>query len=204
MLNSHGVGDDLGVAKAMALLPADVTIINLSLGGYTDKNAPPLAIATAMAAMGEERVVVAAAGNHGATRPFWPAAFPQVLAIGAVDEKDGTWNRAGYSNHGPWVDATARGSNLQSTFTREKTKMALGSTTNPFDPIITFDGWASWDGTSFATPIAAAMIARTMTRSGLPASEAQTKLLTNAPRRRSRTSPNAVRLDELQGMPSGA
>ncbi len=43
----------------------------------------------------------------------------------------GKWSRAGYSNHGPWVDATARGSNLQSTFTRAKTKVAQGSTISP-------------------------------------------------------------------------
>ena len=204
VLNSHGVGDDLGVAKAMERLPADVNIVNLSLGGYTDKNVPPLAIATATAALGENRIVVAAAGNHAATRPFWPAAFEPVLAIGAVDEKDGAWHRAEYSNYGSWVDATARGSNLESTFTREMTKFALGSAPSPFDPIITFEGWATWDGTSFATPIAAAMIARTMTRSGLPASEAQTKLLTNAPLAPQPDFANAVRLDELEGMPSGA
>ncbi len=90
-----------------------------------------------------------------------------MLAIGAVDEHYGKWNRAGYSNHGPWVDATARGSNLQSTFASAKTKVALGATTSPFDPTIAFKGWAAWDGTSFATPIAAAMIARTMSRNGL-------------------------------------
>ena len=87
VLDSHGVGDDLNVAKAMEQLPADVNIINLSLGGYTDRDAPPMAVATAMAAMGQQqRVVVAAAGNHGKSRPFWPAAFDQVLAVGAVDE----------------------------------------------------------------------------------------------------------------------
>ena len=31
--------------------------------------------------------VVAAAGNHGKSRPFWPAAFEPVLAVGAVEER---------------------------------------------------------------------------------------------------------------------
>ncbi len=200
VLDSHGVGDDLTVAKAMQQLPADVDVINLSLGGYTDGDAPPPAVATAMQAMGGGHVVVAAAGNHGKTRPFWPAAFEPVLAVGAVENDGSTWWRAGYSNHGPWVDVAARGSNLESTFAREKTKVALGATTSPFDPTIAFKGWAAWDGTSFATPIAAAMIARTMTRSGLPAPEAQLKLLANA----TPAPPdfaNAVQVDELQGMP---
>ena len=89
--------------------------------------------------------VVAAAGNHAASRPFWPAAFEPVLAVGAVEEDAGSWWRASYSNHGPWVDVTARGTNLQSTFTREETLVAQGATPAPAtDPTISFDGWAAW------------------------------------------------------------
>ena len=88
VLDSHGVGDDLSVAAAMAQLPPDIDIVNLSLGGYTDRDVAPMAIATAMQAMGEQgRAVVAAAGNHGTSRPFWPAAFEPVLAVGAVEER---------------------------------------------------------------------------------------------------------------------
>ena len=60
-------------------------------------------------------------------------------------------------------------------------------------------GWAEWDGTSFATPIAAAMIARTMSRYRLGAAEdAQAWMLGTAPPAPSEF-PNAVRLDELEG-----
>jgi subtilisin family serine protease len=125
-----------------------------------------------------------------------------VLAVGAVEQRDGKWTRAGYSTHGPWVDATARGSNLQSTFTRETTKVAQGSTTSPADPTITFGGWAAWDGTSFATPIAAAVLARTMSRKGLAsAAEAQAQLLATSPPAPRPDFPNAVLLDELEGVP---
>jgi hypothetical protein len=202
VLDSHGVGDDASVAAAMEQLPPDIDIVNLSLGGYTDHDAAPLAIATALHAMGEQRAVVAAAGNQGASRPFWPAAFDQVLATGAVEERDGKWSRASYSNHGPWVDVTARGSNLQSTFAREKTKVAQGSTDSPADPTIAFGGWAAWDGTSFATPIAAAVLARTMSRNGLTsAAAAQTPLLASSPPAAQPDFPHAVLLDELEGMP---
>ena len=94
VLDSHGVGDDATVAKAMEQLPQDVDIVNLSLGGYTMDDAAPLAIACALNAMRKQRnVVVAAAGNAGKSRPFWPAAFKQVLAVGAVDEKDAHWQQ---------------------------------------------------------------------------------------------------------------
>ncbi len=201
VLDSHGVGDDLTVARAIAQLPQDIDVINLSLGGYTNRDIAPMAIAIALEAMGEQGpTVVAAAGNQGEDRPFWPAAFDPVLAIGAVERHSGMWSRAPYSNHGTWVDAIARGSNLQSTFTRAKTKVAQGAATSPSDPTIAFDGWASWDGTSFATPIAAALLARTMSREGIPvAADAQLKLLATAPLGTQPDFPYAVLLDELEG-----
>ena len=202
VLDSHGVGDDLTVAKAMQQLPQDTDIINLSLGGYTDRNAPPLAIHTAMNAIGTKtHTVVAAAGNDGDKRPFWPAAFPQVVAVGAVENNKGAWNRADYSNFGPWVDATARGTNLQSTFAFGKTKVAQGPVIARTDPSITFTGWAAWDGTSFATPITAAMIARTMSRKGLQLSSEGAELTLRSAPAAPADFANAVLLDELEGRP---
>ncbi len=90
------------------------------------------------------------------------------MSVGAVEDKEGLWAPASYSNHGAWVDLVARGSNLQSTFAHETTKVAQGPVIDAnSDPSVAFDGWAEWDGTSFSTPIAAAMIARTMTRTGI-------------------------------------
>ena len=168
VLDSHGVGDDATVAQAMEQLPQDIDIVNLSLGGYTDDDAAPLAIACALQIMRKQRsVVVAAAGNNASSRPFWPAAFKQVLAVGAVEQKTPQWFKAGFSNYGWWVDAAARGVNLESTFAKGKTKAAQGDTPQPAtDPTWTFDGWAAWDGTSFASPITAAVLARTMSRNG--------------------------------------
>jgi hypothetical protein len=200
VLNSHGVGDDYTVAAAMEQLPADVDIVNLSLGGYTDKDVPPLAIATAMEARPALHVV-AAAGNHAATRPFWPAAFDQVLAVGAVEEKDANWTRASYSNHGAWVDVTARGTNLKSTFATAKTKVAQGSAPAASDPTVAFGGWAAWDGTSFATPIASAMLARTMTRFSVSSPASAEAILLAASPYAPADFPNAVLLDELEGLP---
>jgi hypothetical protein len=199
VLDSHGVGDDSTVAKAMEQLPQDVDIVNLSLGGYTMDDSAPLAIACALNAMRKQRnVVVAAAGNAGKPRPFWPAAFKQVVAVGAVDEKGGHWSKADFSNYGWWVDATARGVNLQSTFNKGKSRQATGTKPDPADPWITFDGWAAWDGTSFATPITAGMLARTMSRNGFAtAAEAQAHLLSTSPPAPQPDFPLAVLVDEL-------
>jgi Subtilase family len=201
VLDSHGVGDDLTVATEMAKLPQGIDIVNLSLGGYTEDDQAPMAIANVMqTAAFKTRVVVAAAGNHADKRPFWPAASGPVVSVGAVEDKEGFWQEAAYSNYGDWVDLVARGTGLQSTFAREKTLVAQGATIDPkTDPSIAFEGWAEWDGTSFATPIAAAMIARTMTRTGIyHAPDASLKLSVGAPSALVPTFPNAKLIDELR------
>jgi hypothetical protein len=204
VLDSHGVGDDFTVAQAMEQqLPAAVTIVNLSLGGYTQGNAAPLAIAGALRAMrGKGGAVVAAAGNSGKARPFWPAAFKQVVGVGAVDFRKPNWVRPAWSNCGYWVDAVARGANVASTF-------ALNATTKcvvPPDPTVTtrtFDGWARWDGTSFSTPVVAAYLARLVTRHGFAtAQEAVDYLLATAPPAPHPDFPLAVLVDDLDpGVP---
>ena len=146
----------------------------------------------------QRNVVVAAAGNAASDRPFWPAAFKQVLAVGAVDKKDPNWFKADFSNYGWWVDAAARGVNLASTFSKGKTKVAQGDKPDPTDPTITFGGWAAWDGTSFASPITAAVLARTMSRNGFAtAADAQAQLLSTSPPAPQPDFPLAVLVDEL-------
>jgi hypothetical protein len=89
--------------------------------------------------------------------------------------------------------------NLQSTFTKGKSRQATGTHPDPNDPWISFDGWAAWDGTSFAAPITAGMIARTMSRNGLTsAADAQAQLLQTSPPAPQPDFPLAVLVDELQ------
>ncbi len=74
-------------------------VINLSLGSETDDTAVRAAVADAVAA---DVVVVAAAGNSGVTTRFYPAALPNVLAVGATTVGGGS--RASFSQYGSWVD----------------------------------------------------------------------------------------------------
>jgi hypothetical protein len=198
VLDSHGVGDDLAVAQAIEQLPAAVTIVNLSLGGYTDQDSAPLAIAGALRAIrARGGAVVAAAGNSGDRRPFWPAAFKQVVGVGAADFAR-TWTRPEWSNYGYWVDAVARGANVASTYALDATTKFIAQpgagVTN-----LTFNGWARWDGTSFSTPVVAGYLARLITRHGLAtAQQAVDLLLATAPLAPQPDYPLAVLVDDIE------
>jgi hypothetical protein len=200
VLDSQGVGDDLTVARAMENLPRDVQIVNLSLGGYTDDDSAPLAIASALRIIrGRGGAIVAAAGNDGTKRPFWPAAFKHVLAVGAVDFGK-RWQRAPWSNYGYWVDVAARGVNTASTFAANQTRYC--ETEGGPETTLSFKGWARWDGTSFAAPLVAAYLARLMTRNGLvDAQQAVFRLLASSPAAPQPDFPLAVLVDELEGLP---
>ncbi len=158
VLTPQGWGDDRTVSVRLAT--QQLPVINLSLGGYTPDDMPPLALERALHALGRDRVVVAAAGNHGSQRPFWPAASKHVLAVAALDTTGVDPSAAGFSNRGPWVDVCAPGVHVKSTFVRGSQDAGAGRQE--------FDGWACWSGTSFAAPIIAAAVAAAVLRGASP------------------------------------
>lgn len=151
VLDADGFGDDVSVA--LELTETSVPVVNLSLGGYTFDDAPPPALAAVIAALGRDRVVVAAAGNEGSTRPFWPAALKQVLAVAAVADPVDPAPTA-WTNQGRWVDVCTQGEDLLSTYVVGD--FPTGPTSRE-----EFRGqpWALWSGTSFAAPVVAAVLA---------------------------------------------
>jgi subtilisin family serine protease len=110
---------------------------------------PPLVLERAVEALRDKAVtIVAAAGNNGpASKKMWPAALPQVIAVGA--DKAGHPEAASFSpvNH-EWVDLMAPGEKVYSTYECE--------------------GYADWDGTSFAAPAVSGAIAYLMQTGGMP------------------------------------
>jgi len=130
-------------------------------------------------------VLVAAAGNDGThEHPFFPAAsarsHPGIISVGAL-RRDGL-GRACFSNYGDWVKVYAPGEQIINVFRHGTYGYHHQSThvcryrTHPLyypcgciDPVtsvdeeVNFDGLASWNGTSFATPLVAGLIAAHMT-----------------------------------------
>ena len=117
-------------------------------------------------------MLVAAAGNDRDRAPFWPAAFPWAVSVGALDD---TGRRAGYSNYGSWVDVYALGTDVINAYPDGdyyyEEPPRIGEVTH-FDREM-----ALWSGTSFATPLVSGLIAARVSRTGESAREAADALL---------------------------
>lgn len=147
---------------AEAFRPPDTRpdIVSMSFGGPVMESPDTLRSAVAAASLAGI-VVVASAGNDATCEPQFPAALPQVIAVGAV----GPEGPAPFTNYGDWVDASAPGVDLVSAFF--KTFDGKYPTMNTVDPD-RFAEWAVWSGTSFSAPVVVAAMARALVESGDP------------------------------------
>jgi subtilisin family serine protease len=129
ILNAGGAGTHADAAAAL-VYAADkgAQVINMSFGAYADSQT----LRDAVAYAAQTALLVGAAGNNNRTDLFYPAAYPQVLAVAATGAGD---VKATFSNYGDWVDISAPGVTIWSTV---------------YD-----DGYVGWSGTSMAAPFIA-------------------------------------------------
>ena len=115
VLNSSGVGPDSVIARGIVYATDHgARVINMSLGSSTSSRVLARAV---QYAYDRGALLVAAAGNTARldNAPVYPAAYEQVLAVGATDEEDKV---ADFSQHHPYVGVCAPGVRIVSTFWR--------------------------------------------------------------------------------------
>lgn len=81
-------------------------VINLSLGGETSSETLYTAIKAASSA---GLIIVASTGNDSHDRIYYPAAYPEVIAVGATKQTD---EISAFSNYGAGLDLMAPGENI--------------------------------------------------------------------------------------------
>jgi thermitase len=147
VLGDNGTGGYSWVAQGV-VWAADhgAKVINMSLGAQFGSTTLEDAINYAS---GKGVVVVAAAGNNASSTPFYPAAYPNVIAVASTDIND---RLASSSNYGDWVDVAAPGTNIYSTL----------PLSNPLQP----GGYGIMGGTSIASPHVAGLAGLVFTRVG--------------------------------------
>lgn len=185
LLALHLLADRVRHAQADNRPQDMVDIVSISMGYYLEDAADVAftgqfgAVIAELTGLGV--LVVAAAGNDATTRRFYPAAFadqplgggsgPQVISVGALNP-DVTTSKALFSNEGPWVHCWATGAGVVSTYPTDVRGTAAadhevpGFGRNSFDPDDFSAGFAVWDGTSFAAPLAAAELGKALLQSG--------------------------------------
>lgn len=132
--DEHGHSPDARVGVAIRwAVDHGADVINLSLGTASDgrhaisgKNRRAEHAATRYAVQ-QGVIVVAAAGNDGPdnTGSFYPAAFPQVIAVGGTNRSGE--HAAGFSERGDWVDLAAPAVDVWNTNTNGSRGIAFGT-----------------------------------------------------------------------------
>ncbi|MBU0727692.1 S8 family serine peptidase, partial [Patescibacteria group bacterium] len=104
VMDGSGMGTYADVANGI-VWSADngADIINLSIGGYAYSQILQDAVNYAQS---KGVLVIAAGGNQGVSSPLYPAAYSNVIGVGATTQDDEKWSR---SNYGSYIDISAPG-----------------------------------------------------------------------------------------------
>ena len=150
----RGSGDDPALSTSFQLLKgidwafaSGARVMNMSFAGPMD----PLLERAIGRAAAKGVIFIAAAGNNGPKGPpVYPAAYPQVIAVTATDEKDRLYGKANRGDYifiaAPGVDIVApalkRGYDLSSG-----TSMAAAHVSGVVALLLERDGNLDWSGT---------------------------------------------------------
>lgn len=133
VMSSSGTGTYSDMIKGIEYaVNQGASVINMSIGGRTASSALQTAVKNAVS---RGVTIVAAAGNEGSSTVSFPAAYPEVIGVGAVDIYG---SKMTFSNTGTGLTIMAGGSARVATFS---------------------DFVSTATGTSFASPYVAGLVA---------------------------------------------
>ena len=163
------ITDEALSAQLAAALADRPDIVSMSAGTYTMDNQCPMAFEDTWKKHADKRtLLVAAAGNDTTDRLFFPAAGSAAVGVGALTA-DGA-GRAPYSNFGTNADVYAVGTGHVNAYPNGR---YVYRHDQPPTRAADFTHWrASWDGTSFATPLVSGVIAARMSGRALTSNDA--------------------------------
>jgi Subtilase family len=151
VLSEMGEVDEATLCSAIrSTIGGTAKLVNLSLGGTSLGNNPPVELTNLVEVEFPGVVFVAAAGNNGPNGdPIWPAALPSVVGVGALTTSSPP-EPAPFSNVVS-ADVWAPGADVLNAFGR-------GWLDYPGGPHKYTTGLATWSGTSFAAPLVTAVL----------------------------------------------
>lgn len=152
-------------------------IISIQAGAYTrgDRGMPELErLLTSLRSTRRDDapLVIAAAGNNGTSRPFFPAAYDWVIAVGATDDDTSLCD---FTNYGDWVTVYAHGRELINAYPTGTYVCYEPPQVGEVREFTT--GLAEWSGTSFSTPVVSGAVAAHMSEHGSTARQAIAELI---------------------------
>ena len=158
VLDENNVGTWSGVSAGLIYAVGNgADIIVLSLGGNVGSQTMEAAIEYAT----EQGVlVIAAAGNAASDADFYPAAYPEVLGVGATQQKDVKWP---LSNFGNFISVVAPGNAIYGTY---------------YDLDNAYGGYTFLSGTSMAAPHVAGLAGLLLSQDPTRSMEDITRLIT--------------------------
>ncbi|BAU27325.1 type VII secretion-associated serine protease mycosin [Aneurinibacillus soli] len=110
-IGGNGSGSSFDIAKGIIwATDHGARVINMSVGNYQSSSVLHDAIKYAFS---KDVVMVAASGNDHSSQPSYPASYPEVISVAAIDQNG---NQAPFSNFGSSVDLAAPGVDIPSTY----------------------------------------------------------------------------------------